>query len=143
MQFSRARFLSSASTTYHGASGMSVWTNISSFAREYSTHFVREYRSVSGQLPSPHRVLDPRREPALLLLVAHREPILDEDDAVVHEQPLEDRALLQEPVVLGSGAEPEDVLDARAVVPTAVRNNTISPAAGSCSTYRWKYHCEV
>ncbi len=22
-------------------------------------------------------------------------------------------------------------------------NNTISPAAGSCSTYRWKYHCEV
>ena len=34
MQFSRARFLSSASTTYHGASGMSVCTNISSFARE-------------------------------------------------------------------------------------------------------------
>ena len=34
MQLSRARFLSSASTTYHGASGMSVWTNISSLARE-------------------------------------------------------------------------------------------------------------
>ena len=34
MQFSRAFFLSSASTTNHGASGMSVCTNISSFARE-------------------------------------------------------------------------------------------------------------
>ena len=22
-------------------------------------------------------------------------------------------------------------------------NSTISPAAGSCSTYRWKYHCVV
>ena len=31
---SRARRLSSLSTTYHGASGMSVCTNISSFARE-------------------------------------------------------------------------------------------------------------
>ena len=47
MQFNRARFLSSASTTYQEASGISVCTNISSFAREYSTHFVREYRSVS------------------------------------------------------------------------------------------------
>ena len=31
---SRARFLSSLSTTYHGASGMSVCTIISSLARE-------------------------------------------------------------------------------------------------------------
>ena len=34
MQFRRAFFLSSASTTYQRASGMSVCTNISSFARE-------------------------------------------------------------------------------------------------------------
>ena len=34
MQLSRAFFFVSDSTTYHGASGRSVWTNISSFARE-------------------------------------------------------------------------------------------------------------
>ena len=34
IMLSRARRLSSASTTYHGASGMSVWANISSLARE-------------------------------------------------------------------------------------------------------------
>ena len=32
--FSRARFFESDSTTYHGASGMSVCTIISSLARE-------------------------------------------------------------------------------------------------------------
>ena len=46
MQLSRARRLSSASTTYHGASGMSVWTNISSFAREKSTQRARDSRSI-------------------------------------------------------------------------------------------------
>ena len=34
MQLSRARFFVSDSTTYQGASGMSVCTNISSLARE-------------------------------------------------------------------------------------------------------------
>ena len=72
MQFSRARGLSSASTTYQGASGMSVWTNISSFAREKSTQCERESRSVPRELPAAHRVVDPRAEPALLFLVAKR-----------------------------------------------------------------------
>ena len=54
-----------------------------------------------GELPSAHRVVDPGLEAALLLLVAHREPVLDQDDAVLDEQPLEDRALAEEPVVLG------------------------------------------
>ncbi len=42
----RACRLMSASITYHGASGMSVWTNISSFAREKSTHLSRVSRSL-------------------------------------------------------------------------------------------------
>src|SRR6185312_17130971 len=46
MQFNRARRLSSASTTYQGASGMSVSANIASFAREYSTHRARDSRSI-------------------------------------------------------------------------------------------------
>ena len=46
MQLRRARRLSSASTTYHGASGMSVCTNISSLAFENSTHRCRDSMSM-------------------------------------------------------------------------------------------------
>src|SRR5699024_1967091 len=46
MTFTRERFLSSDSTVYHGADGMSVWMNISSFAREYSSHRVMDSRSI-------------------------------------------------------------------------------------------------
>ena len=46
MTLMRERFLSSLSTVYHGADGMSVWTNISSFAREYSSHFVMDSKSI-------------------------------------------------------------------------------------------------
>ena len=46
MQLSRARFLSSALTTYQGACLMSVWANISSFAFEYSTQRERDSRSI-------------------------------------------------------------------------------------------------
>src|SRR4051794_509247 len=47
MQFSRARRLSSASTVYHGACLMSVCLNISSLAFENSTHFSRDWMSMS------------------------------------------------------------------------------------------------
>ncbi len=46
MQLSRARRLSSACTTYHGAWGMSVCSIIVSLAREYSTHLPRDSRSI-------------------------------------------------------------------------------------------------
>ena len=65
------------------------------------------------ELPLPHRVLEPRLEPALLLGVADREPVLAQQDAVLDEQPLEDRALVQEAVVLLRRAEPHHLLDAR------------------------------
>ena len=41
------------------------------------------------ELPAPRPVLDARVEAALLLGVAHREPVFDEDDARTHEHPLE------------------------------------------------------
>ena len=65
-----------------------------------------------AQLPPPCGVPRPLLEAALLFLVADREPVLDQDDAVLHEQPLEDRRLPQEAVVLGLRAEPEHALDA-------------------------------
>src|SRR5659263_186574 len=42
----RAAFLESEPTWYHGAVGVSVWTIISSLAREYSSHLVMDSRSV-------------------------------------------------------------------------------------------------
>ena len=46
MQLSRARRLSSASTTYQGACLVSVWANITSLAFEYSSHRARDSRSM-------------------------------------------------------------------------------------------------
>src|SRR5660398_178306 len=42
----RAAFLESEPTWYHGAVGVSVWTIISSLAREYSSHLVMDSRSM-------------------------------------------------------------------------------------------------
>src|SRR4029453_17769034 len=46
----RARRLSSLSTTYHGASGMSVCRNISSLAREYSSQRLIDSKSIGDSL---------------------------------------------------------------------------------------------
>src|SRR5450830_442973 len=47
MAFSRDERLSSLSMVHHGASGISVYVNISSFAREYSSHLLIDSTSVS------------------------------------------------------------------------------------------------
>ena len=81
-----------------------------------------------GQLPLPHRVLQPGPEAALLLLVADREPVLAQQDPVLDEQPLEDRALVQEPAVLRGRAEAHHLLDAGAVVPGPVEQHDLAGA---------------
>ena len=91
MQFRRARRLSSAFTTYQGACLMSVKLNMSSLARE-STHPLAGLQVHRAELPAAHRVVEAGLEAALLLLVAHREPVLDEGDAGAHQHALELRA---------------------------------------------------
>ena len=78
MQLRRARRLSSPSTTYHGASGMSVWTNISSFAREKSTQRARDSRSIGDSFQ--RRIGSSRRERNRRSCSSSldREPVLDE-----------------------------------------------------------------
>jgi hypothetical protein len=78
------------------------------------------------ELPAAHRVVQPGLEPDLLLLVADREPVLAQQEAVLHQQPLEDRALVQEPAVLLLGAEPHDVLHPGPVVPAAVEQDDLA-----------------
>src|SRR5688572_9567852 len=119
MTLSRARFLTSASTTHHGASGMSVLANIASLARENSTH--------RGQLPAPGRVLQSRLEAPLLLGVADREPVLDQRDPAPDEHALELRARAEELHVLVVGAEPHDPFDPGAVVPGPVEQDHLPP----------------
>ena len=65
-------------------------------------------------------------EALLLLLVRHAEPVLQQDDAVFDQHPLEDRRLVQEAVVLDVGAVPHHVLDAGAVVPGAVHQHDLA-----------------
>ena len=79
-----------------------------------------------GQLPVPHRVLEPRPEPRLLFGVTHREPVLAQQNPVFDQEPLEDRALVQEPLVLLLRAQVHDVLDARTVVPGPVEKHDLT-----------------
>ena len=70
MQLSRARRLSSASTTYQGDCLVSVWWNISSLALEYSTHVSRDSRSIGLSFQRLVGSCDAALEAALLLRVA-------------------------------------------------------------------------
>ena len=126
MQFSRARRLSSASTVYHGASGVSVCSEHLVLGRENSTQRVARLEVHRAQLPAPQRILRALLEAPLLLGVADREPVLEQDDPVAHEHALELRARAQELAVLLVGAEAHHVLDAGAVVPGAVEQHDLA-----------------
>jgi len=75
------------------------------------------------QLPLSHRVGEPGAESALLLLIAHREPVLAQHDSVVDEQLLEHRALREKSAVLFGGTEPHHPFDPGPVVPGPVHED--------------------
>src|SRR5262245_13092333 len=79
-----------------------------------------------AQLPLAQRVLDPRLEASGLLLVAHLEPVLEQDDPVLDHQPLEARDHPEEALALVRGTEPEHVFDACSVVPAAIEDHDLS-----------------
>ena len=78
-----------------------------------------------GQFPSPHGVVEPLAKTAFLLGVADREPVLEQQDVVLDEHPLEGRALVKEALVLLVGAEAHDAFDTRAVVPGPVEQDDL------------------
>ena len=100
MQLRRARRLSSASTTYHGDRHV-VYSNIVSLRAVVDPRARLEIHR--AELPALQRVA--RRLEALLLVVAHREPVLDEQDPVLDEHALEDGALPQNRQI-GVGQKP-------------------------------------
>ena len=122
----RARFLSSDRTMYHGAMRVSVAFSMASRAREYSYHLARDGRSMAlsfhWRSGSSMRALN-RRSCSLLPTSSQN---LISDDAAVDDVLLEQRAQLQEPLVLLVGAEPHHVLDAGAVVPAAIEDDDLA-----------------
>ena len=99
-------------------------------AREYSNHRLREHRSVGLKLPLAHRIRDAGLEAALLLRLAHLEPVFDQLDAVIHDVQLELRADLEEAPVLRFRAEAQHILDTGPVVPAAVEDHDFASRGG-------------
>src|SRR3982751_665696 len=76
-----------------------------------------------AELPLPQRVLDASCEPVFLLFIAHFEPILQQNDAAGNHKLLNNGAEFQKPAVLFLSTEAHHMLDTRAVVPAAVKDN--------------------
>ena len=126
MQLCCPSFWLFASTSYQGESGRSQWANISSLALEYSTQRLRPSRSMSLMVECLEGVVEAVLEPALLLLVADREPVLESmipSSTSIRSK----RALAQEPAVLLVGAKPHHPLDPGPVVPAAVEQDDLAP----------------
>ena len=79
-----------------------------------------------GQLPLAQRIGLAGLEAADLLFVRNGEPVLAQDNAVLHQQALEDRCLVQEAAVFLGGAEAHHALHTGTVVPGAVENDDLS-----------------
>ena len=65
-------------------------------------------------------------EALLLFGLVHAQPVLEQQEAVVHQQLLEYRRLAQELLVLMLAAIAHHPLDAGAVVPTAVEEDDLA-----------------
>ena len=125
MQFSRARFFESASTTHHGESSTSVWANIDVLRLGVVEPAAAGLQVHRRDLPPLGAVAHALLEALLLLLVGHREPVLHQDQAGADQHPLELRRRAEELLVLGFRAEAHHVFDAGAVVPGAVEQDDL------------------
>src|SRR5262249_50772093 len=79
-----------------------------------------------AQLPLPQGVLNPRLESPCLFLVADLEPEFDQLNPTLHNVPFLVWAPVEETLILLRRTEPQDMLDASAVVPTAVKNDDLT-----------------
>src|SRR5207302_5385885 len=79
-----------------------------------------------ADLPLLERIAAARTQSPRLLLAADVEVILEERDSRAHQHALEAWSGIQELVALRAGAELHDVLDAGAVIPTAVEEDDLA-----------------
>src|SRR6266480_2004478 len=79
-----------------------------------------------AELPLADGVVYTRLEAALLFLVADFEPELDELDAAIDQVLFHHRSEIEKPPVFLLRAEPHHMLDAGAVIPTAIENHDLT-----------------
>ena len=80
-----------------------------------------------AQLPVLHGIVNPRLEPAPLLILADIEKIFAQYDAILDDHlPLENGSHRQETLVLPVGAEAHDPLDPGPVVPGSIKENDLA-----------------
>src|SRR6202162_4709925 len=75
-----------------------------------------------AQFPDLAAIVDPGDKPARLFILAHLEPVFDQDDSGFDHRPLPLRAHLEKTRDLLRRAEPHDALHTGPVVPTAMEN---------------------
>jgi hypothetical protein len=95
-----------------------------------------------AQLPLAERIADARLEATPLLLVAHLQPYLDQLNAAVHDELLDQGAQFQETPVLLLGAEAHDVLHPGAVVPAPVEDDDF-PRGGKMRKIALQVHLRL
>src|ERR1035438_1755565 len=85
-----------------------------------------------AQLPALSGVFHAVLKTVLLFFIAHREPILDQDDARTHQHALELRAPVQEFEILAFAAETHHALHSSPVVPTAIEQDHLTGSRQMC-----------
>src|ERR1700730_13751372 len=79
-----------------------------------------------AQFPVPKRVVDSSRKSSVLLLHPDVEPQLDQYYAGLDDVLFDLRAQIQKPPMLSGAAKSHDVLDAGAVIPTAIEYDDLA-----------------
>src|SRR5659263_585224 len=136
----RAAFLESEPTWYHGAVGVSVWTIISSLAREYSSHLVMDSRSMgesfhwrSGSFrrfwKRSYCTLSDTENQYLRRWMPSSTSICSKMGHCRMNR------------IDSCGVQNSITFSTPARLYQERSKSTISPAAGRCAMWRWKYHC--
>src|SRR5215471_2717938 len=76
-----------------------------------------------AELPDLPAIMNPCFEAAVLLFLADFQPVFDQDNALLDNEMLTNRSILEEFLILLVGAETHHVLDASPIVPTSVEND--------------------
>src|SRR4030081_889828 len=79
-----------------------------------------------AEFPLSKWVFDTRLEAALLLCLPNLHPILDENDAGIHDVLFHQRTDVEETAMLFFGTEAHHIFHAGAVVPTPIENRDLS-----------------
>src|SRR5579872_2190719 len=79
-----------------------------------------------AELPLPHRIFDPSKEPLMLYFLTEFEPVLHQNNAIVFEEGFESRTHAEKVIVLFSSAEFHYMFDERTVIPTAIEKHYLA-----------------